>query len=362
MIINALSEFKTIFPQKSIMKVLKIDKKTGEITCIPETMDDLWHLEKIISKGDIVFGSTDRKIKPSKEGEKTERIKLFIELEVTEVHFQEFSENLRINGIILGGKPEEFIELKSHQSIEITPSEKIRLAKKELKQWQIDRLKKAADTSAAAKLLVILLDDEQAELAFINNYSISKKATIKEKRLGKRYTQEKSEYFDEILQKIIILEPKKILLAGPGFVKENLKKFIETKKIKGMPTVLIENTNSIGDTGFNELTKQGKLDRIEKELVLSKETKTIEEFLACLAKGKAEYGEENVKKAIGIGAVEKIILAETFLMQNRDSAETLLDLGEKYGCISEIISARNPNEKQITGMGGVVAILRYKLE
>ena len=106
------------------MKIIKIDKKENEIQCIPETPEDLWHLEKIISKKDIVFGVVDRKIKPKNEGEKTQRIKLFVELEVEDTHFEEYSNELRVNGIILGGKPEEFIELKSHQNLEIGCGEK----------------------------------------------------------------------------------------------------------------------------------------------------------------------------------------------------------------------------------------------
>ncbi|MFA5125586.1 MAG: mRNA surveillance protein pelota [archaeon] len=344
------------------MRILKIDQKQREITCIPESMDDLWHLEKIIDKGDIIYGSADRKIKPSKEGEKAERIKLFIELQAEEAHFQEYSENLRINGIILGGKPEEFIELKTHQSIEIKTGEKIKIQKKELMKWQIERLKKAEQTSVASKLLIVLLDDEQAELAFVNQYSINKKAIVKENKKGKRFEQEKSNYFDTILEKIKLLEPKKILLVGPGFVKENLKKFIDDKKIKGFPALLVETTNSVGETGFNEIISQGKLEKIEHKLQLSKESQTIQDFLAKISKGKAEYGKEKVKEAIQLGAAEKLILAETYLMQNRAEAEEMLALAEKYGCETEIISSRNTQEKQIQGFGGIVATLRYKLE
>lgn len=344
------------------MKILKIDKKTSEISCIPESLDDLWHLEKILDKKDIIFGSTDRKIKPAKEGEKAMRINLFVELEVEEAHFSEYSENLRINGIIMGGKPEEFIELKSHQSIDIKTGEKIKIRKVSLKQWQIDRLKKAENTSATAKMLVVLLDDEICELAFVNQYSITKKATIKEQKHGKRYAEEKSEYFNEIFDKIKALEPKKILIAGPGFVKENLQKFILDKKIKGFPTVLIETTSSIGETGFKELISQGKLDAVEKQLQMTKESKAIEEFLFALSKDKAEYGNEKVLAAILAGAASKVIISETFLMQNRENAEKILDAAESNGSEVEIISSRNPQEKQIHGFGGSVAILRYKLE
>ena len=344
------------------MKVLKIDKKENEIQCIPETADDLWHLEKIISKNDIIYGKTDRKIKPKKEGEKTERIIIFVELKVEDVHFEEYSSQLRINGVILSGKPEELIEIKSHQNIEIGYGDKLKIKKETLNQWQIDRLKKAEKSSASDSLLVILLDDEEAELAFINSYNISKKATIKEKIKGKMYAQEKSTYFEEILEKINFLSPKKIILAGPGFTKDNLKKFIENKKLKGMPQVLTESTNSISTTGFNELLKEGKIEKVEKELQLFKESKVIEEFMSLVTKGKVEYGLEKVKNALEQGAVENLIISETYLMQNRDKAENILNIAEKNGSNIEIISSKNPQEKIIHGFGGIVATLRYKLE
>ncbi len=343
------------------MKIIKIDKKTGEIICMPENMDDLWHLEKITDKGDTAYGMTDRKIKPTKEGEKTVREKIFVELNIEDAHFTEYSENLKINGTITGGHPEEFIQLKSHQSLEIRIGEKFKIKKPQIKQWQIDRLKKAENESASAKMLVVLLDDEEAELAFINQFSINKKALIKEKRKGKRFETEKSDYFDQIFEKIKALEPKKILLAGPGFTKDNLKKFIDDKKIKGFAQIMTETASSTGDAGFRELISQGKLSGIEKQLQLSKESKTIEEFLLALSKGKAEYGYEKVLEAINTGAAGKLILSETYLMQNRKEAEEILDSAENTKCESEIISSKNPQEKNITGFGGVVAILRYKL-
>jgi stalled ribosome rescue protein Dom34 len=40
----------------------------------------------------------------------------------------------------------------------------------------------------------------------------------------------------------------------------------------------------------------------------------------------------------------------------------LLDLAEKYGTETEIISSRNPQEKIIQNMTGIVCTLRYKKE
>jgi protein pelota len=344
------------------MKIIKIDQKNKELIVVPESIDDLWHLEKIISIGDLISGKTDRKIKPKNEGEKSIRITLFVEITVKEINFHEHSGVLKINGIIVSGKPEEFIELKSHQSIDVDLGTKILIKKQEIQKWQIDRLKKAEKESATTGLLLVLLDDEQANLAFVNNFSIKKKAKILSKKQGKQFAEEKLKYFDEIYEKIILLEPKKILLAGPGFTRDNFEKFIHNKKDKKFPQLLSVSTNDVGETGINELLKSGKIDTLEKELQLSQESKLIEEFMKNLSKNLAEYGIDLVLKALNLGAVKKLIISENFLMQNRETVNTLMSLAQKTHTEAYIISSKNPSEQQITGFGGVVAILRYKLE
>jgi protein pelota len=341
------------------MKILKIDTKLNEIIVITNSLDDLWHLEKVVDRGDIVFGKTDRKIKPSKEGEKTIRQTIFVELEVENVSFQEFSENLKISGIIIGGKPSEFIELKAHQSIDIKIGEKIKFRKKQLKNWQIERLKKAEKESATSNLLVVLMDDENAELAFVNQFSINKKAKINAKKQGKRFEETKSKYFEEVTNKIIGLKPNKVLIAGPGFTKENFKKFLENQNSK-LPKIFVEGLNSVGETGFRELISQGKLEKVEKELQLSQESKLIEELVESLPKNKAEYGIKEVEESITNGLVEKLIVSETFLLQNREDAEKIMDLAEKMNCKVHIISSKNPQEKTVHNLGGVTAILHYR--
>ncbi len=344
------------------MKILKIDNKNNELVVVPETLDDLWHMEKIIGAGDLISGKTDRKIKPKKEGEKVIRQTLFVEIKAEEISFHEHSGVLRVNGIITGGKPEEFIELKSHQSLDIEPGRKIGIKKEALKGWQIDRLKKAEKESATSGLLVVLMDDEQAELAFVDQFSIRKKAKILSGKQGKQFDEAKGKYFEEVFGKIVSLEAKKILLAGPGFTRENFQKFIDDKKDKSFPKVISISTNDVGETGFRELLKSGKLDSLEKELQLTQEAKLIEEFMKNISKGLAEYGLEKINDALHKGAVEKLLISEKFLLKSRDETENLMDLAEKTRTETHIISAKNPNEEQISGFGGVVALLRYKLE
>ena len=150
-----------------------------------------------------------------------------------------------------------------------------------------------------------------------------------------------------------------IIFVGPGFTKENLRKFLsENGQFKG--EIIIETINSIGETGLRELISSGKLNTIEKELQLTKENQLIEEFLEKITKEKAEYGIKKIKEELFLGSIEKIIVSETHLLQNREETEKIMNDAEKYGSTISIISSKNPQEKTILNMGGIVAILRYK--
>mgnify|MGYP001558803927 FL=1 len=76
------------------MKILKIDEFHGFLEVMPETLDDLWHLEKVIEGKDHIFAKTTRKIK-GEEGKDAERISMYLELEVEKSCFEKFNESLK---------------------------------------------------------------------------------------------------------------------------------------------------------------------------------------------------------------------------------------------------------------------------
>ena len=88
------------------MRILKIDGKENLLQVVPEIEDDLWHLERIIEKHDIVSGSADRKIKPKEAGEKPIRIKLSVSLDVESVEFHRFWDNCVYQEQLLKGNPQ----------------------------------------------------------------------------------------------------------------------------------------------------------------------------------------------------------------------------------------------------------------
>ncbi|PIN85007.1 MAG: mRNA surveillance protein pelota [Candidatus Diapherotrites archaeon CG11_big_fil_rev_8_21_14_0_20_37_9] len=344
------------------MKILKIDRKENFFEVMPDSFDDLWHLEKLIEPGDFVSGSSERKIKPKNEGEKAFKQKIYLTIESEKSLFHEATNQLRVQGLVLESKPEDAAELRSHHTIEIETGTTIKVRKKALKNYHVERLEKAKASAGRKKLLLVVMDDEEAELAFLKDAGFERKARIIATKEGKRFVKNEKEktYFTELLGKIKELNPEKMVIAGPGFEKQNFEKFINEKREK-LP-VIFESTNSVGLTGLNELVKSGKIDKLVEGFQAAEEAKIVEKLFMKITEGAAAFGIKEVEEAVDAGAVEDLIVEEKFMVENRNEVEPLLDRVEQLNGKNHFIEDKNEAGKKITGIGGIAATLRYKMK
>jgi protein pelota len=345
------------------MRIIKIDRKENFFEAVPDSTEDLWYLERIIQTGDLVSGKSERKIKAREEGEKTLKENIFVEIEVEKAELHEASGMLRMNGIIVSGHPLEFVELKAHHSLEIMPGKKIKVKKKQLKEYEIEKLEKAKKASGREKTLIVVMDDEEAEIAFLKDSGFEGKARILAKKEGKRFKSDykKEDYFKEVLEKISALDAKQIVVAGPGF---SANEFLEYAKKNGFQkNVFQESTNSVGTTGLNELAKSGKLEKIVSESMLLDESRAVERILKEIGKnsGLAEYGFNEVKKAAETGAVKELILSEEKLLHEREKIEEIMEKAEHGRAKIIVVSGNHEAGKKIKGLGGIAAILRFRI-
>ncbi|MBN2127444.1 MAG: mRNA surveillance protein pelota [Candidatus Diapherotrites archaeon] len=346
------------------MKVLTINRKEQFFEVLPDSIEDLWVLERLIQEGDLCSGQTERKIKATQEGEKTVKKAVFIEVKAEKIEFHPDSASLRILGEITAGHPAELIEIKSHHTIEAEIGKKIKIKKEKLMQYHIELLEKAKKASMKEKILAVILDDEEAGLYTVSDYGTEKKALIKAEKQGKRFKAEEkgNKYFEEIIEKISQLESKKIIIAGPGFTRENLIKFMQNKKQKMQ--IINEPLNSIGKTGLTELIKSGKMKALEKEMELEKEALAVEELITEISRENklAEYGLNEVKKAIEFGAGKKLLVLDELLLKNRKEMEEIINSAEQQKTPVIIVSVKTDAGKKLKGLSGIAALLRFKIQ
>jgi protein pelota len=127
----------------------------------------------------------------------------------------------------------------------------------------------------------------------------------------------------------------------------------------------VKSVNNSGVAGIHEALRSGVLLKTAKKLRVVEETETIEEILKRLGKGEPTitYGFEDVKEAVELGAVEKLVLADTMLREASDEKrlliENLMKKVEGKGGKIIVVSTEHEAGAKLVSLGGIAALLRF---
>ena len=189
---------------------------------------------------------------------------------------------------------------------------------------------------------------------------------------------------------------KGIIIGGPGFLKEEFKEgdFLDYQlKEKIMGSI---DTGDTGIQGLQEMLQRG--ESLIQEASATKERHIMEEFFEHLKKddGLSIYGLEEVNHALDYGAVKTLLISEGLnwvrakltcscgysiekdinldkiekcsqcgkdmtIDEEKDLIEILSEKAKSLGSEVEIISVDSREGEQFKEIGGVGAILRYKI-
>jgi len=347
------------------MRVVFKDLKRGIVKLIPENMDDLWHLYNIIEKGDLVRALTFRtaeqkgdKIR-TKKGEKKPMV---LTIRVENVEFHDFSDRLRIHGIIEEGPQ----DIGSHHTINLKVGDykEITIVKERWAPHHLKRIDEALRSRGKNDVIVVSLDDEEACIAVIRNSGVQVIAEIESGKSGKLYESEnkEKEYFARIVSIIKNLaEDLPIVISGPGFTKDRLASYGREKEPEIFKRVFIYSSGNVGISGVYEVIKSGTIDRVVSDNRVIKEVTLIEKFIEELAKdGAVTYGKKEVLDALNMGAVSHLLILDS--IAKTKEGEEILTLARDRGAEFTIINSKIEAGKKLEGLGGIAAFLRFKLD
>jgi peptide chain release factor subunit 1 len=270
---------------------------------------------------------------------------------------------------------------------------------------------------------VICLDKSEAAIGYVRGNTLSVEYAMESNVPGKttkggqsqqRFERIRENMYDTFLtdiaekakraflQKARDDELLGIIIGGPGFAKEDLveKDYLPKELVDEI--IATQGTNYSGEEGLEELLD--KSEDIISEAKRSKERKAVKEFLKNLKKdnGLSTYGLEEVAKAVKMGAVETILVSEDF--EKKEATFSCPECGhdevkhisefeaenEKHPCpdcgtkmdLEEItdvikmfktkaaqmnsdlmwISRQHEEGERLWNMGGLAAVLRYRIE
>ncbi len=333
------------------MKILETDFKKGVVKIYIQNREDCWHLYNIVEKGDFLSAYTYRSKKEATDkirSKKLEKERVYIKIEVEDKEFQKFTNRLRIRGKIVEGVE----EIGAYHTFNIEPNMEIKIEKK-WKDYHIERLKEA--TKSHPKVAILAMDDEVASIAIVHEYGVEEIANILSYKSGKMYESnyDEKEYFGQILAKLKNLNLP-VAIVGPGFDKD---RFIDFAKNK-LKNFVVDNVSHAGMVGVHEAIRRGIIERLMKENKVAKEAKLLEKLFEEISRnGLATYGKNEVLKAIEMGAVEELLIVNEMVREE----EELIKKAEEQRAKIHIIESEEIAVK-LSALGGIAAILRYKID
>jgi len=356
------------------VKIIEKNISQGFVKVVPDSPDDLWHLYNVIYSGDEVYAYSSRAIKTDTEGSRPksgERFSAFMGVKVISVGWDKFLGKLRVHGTICHAP--EIVPTGAHHTISVALNQPVTIVKKEWPKHLLDRIVRASETEKP--LLIISIDDEGFAIAETKQYGVEIRVEERMRLPGKHEADKRVEatkaYFKRALKSLSQLWVQNhclIVVIGVGFVKGDFVSYLsEEAKEMSKSIVDVKSVNNGGTSGIYEALRSGLLLKASHQLRIVDEAETMEEVMKRLGKGEGTvtYGIEAVENAIIMGAVEKLVVADTTL---RDAEETkrlkleeLMHQVEKRNASVTVVSTEHEAGAKLIALGGIAALLRFQI-
>jgi len=340
------------------------------ITLVPENVDDLWHLSHVLEDGDLVAGDTTRRIQRDDENLRDtggEREHLFVTIEVDDVEFARFANRLRVGGEIVDCSRED--QLGHHHTLNVEEHDEITIEKR-FKPDQEERLEEAVEATENPEVAVATVEEGEAHVHTVAQYGVDSYASFTGPTGKGEYARSREELFAELGKALSHLDVDAIVLAGPGFTKQDALKYVQKDFPEVAEKITTVDTSSVGDRGVHEVLKRGAVEDVQQETRIAEEAEYIDELMARIAEGaKAAYGPEEVAQAAEYGAVERLLVLDEVLRRERGTegewdvdVDAVITSVERQGGDVTVFSSEFAPGQQLESLGGIAALLRYRLD
>ena len=353
------------------MIVSKFIPKQGICNLVVESPDDLWTLRRLLAVGDTVITKSSRVSK--REGDYTrpnkgERISVTIALMVEGITLDSSVGRLRIRGKIIEASDDSVTKAGSHSLI-VSPGQELTIEKQD---WgPSDTRILNSSTASERRFLLVTIDRREAGVGLLTGSHLAIVATLESGATGKGGSNQKEvdmqPYFRKVLEllKATWREGDVVVVAGPGNTKLTMENLLRKDPDLRKNEVLVEGFDLSGSDGVRALVKSDGFRKVASDSVLVEVQEAVEEAIRRISRGERRiaYTLPRVSEAARAGAVEKCMVSDDVFANNVDENELVKALGvvEEKGGKVFLIDSSLETGKQVSALGGIVALLRYDL-
>ena len=340
----------------------------NSISVKPEDSDDLLNLRRIIKEDDKIIGDTTRVLKQDKDysrPDKGERIKIRIALTVEKISLDDVLDRLRIGGTI-SESSNESVPHGSHHSFILKINDGITISKK---KWLPIEKNLLVSSNNQFGFVLVAIDTGDCGIARLRGTHLEFIPNIYSGSGGKRYkTNFNIEKFFEQVQQAVSTVFKKgdsIVIFGPGETKKRFANFIQkSQNTQEYKVQVVEGIDSSGEDGIYIFTKSQTMKEIMSDSKLAKASSIIDEVMLLANKKSRKFtmGFDETFNANQIGAVESIVFSDKAIQDYEQKMIDFLNDVESKGVKIYSVDSSTDIGLRVTGLGGIVSLLRYAIE
>ncbi|CAG8567323.1 11734_t:CDS:10 [Dentiscutata heterogama] len=370
------------------MKLVKkrIEKdRSGFVELYPEELEDMWHVYNLISIGDNLKATTIRRVQneSSTGSVESQRIRLTLTISVDDIDFDPQGGLLRIKGRNI--VENKYVKMGMYHTIDLELNRNFTLFKAEWDIIALERIEEACDITKQADVAAVVLQEGLANVCLVTQHMTIVRQRIehpiprKRKGFVTNYEKGLQKFYDQVLQAILrhvnfeII--KVIILASPGFVKDQLREYIFAEALKQDIRSLLENKSKFILIHCSSGHKHSLQEVLQDPAVQSQLTDTkfareivaLDKFFKMLNDDpdRAFYGWDHVRKAEERGAIGTLLLSdELFRSADIPTRKKYINLVESVRSIGGkvlIFSSLHVSGEQLNQLTGVAAILNFPL-
>ncbi len=341
-----------------MMRIIRLNGVTNFLKLEPSNIDDLYLLAMIISKNDVVEAHSTRRFRAHEGDTKGEQKDVTIRVNVERSEIDKNAGMLRVSGKIVYGQPEEYVTMGSYHTLNIASMDIIDIQKPEWKEYILRRIKQAVIDSKKPRMGIIVMDDEKALVAYIKGYGIEIVSELYS-RLSKRmkmkdFEAKREEYFKDIIAAAQHLSVDIVVLAGPGFTKDDVKKYIEDRGVEVKKRLIYAASSDAERSGIREVMQSSTVTKFLENEHMKREFEYINMLLLQVRAGIAVYGAEKLMDSVGKKAVLAVLVNDDII--NEERVKQVLDMADKLGIKIEIFNADDDAGIQLRNFSGIAAV------
>jgi len=357
----------------------------GHIGLIPEEPEDMWHAFNLVANNDRLKSTTIRKVQTESATGSTSsnkiRTTLTIQVEATDFDIQ--AGVLRVKGRNV--EENQYVKMGQYHTIDLELNRKFVLTKNEWDIVSMERVDQACDATKQADLGAVVMQEGIAHVCLVLSTMTIVRAKIEvnipRKRKGNCQQHDKGlfKFYDQVIQAVIrhfnfdVL--KCVLVASPGFVKDQFTEYMFNQAVKLEQKVLIENRSKFlmvhSSSGFKHALKEvlaepAVVSRLS-DTKAAGEVKALDAFYTMLQNepDRAFYGIGYVERANELAAIETLMVTDELFRSNslatrRRYVSLVENVRDNNGEV-KIFSSLHVSGEQLTQLSGVAALLRFPL-